>query len=115
MTAMVLLILIPILLFGMIVVTIAVQDAAAKPFKVTYLFLGFVCIQWGLYLTGIYASVPEDSASWLWDATWIGTVCIGFVASILEFRKSMLLSVLLLGFTGVQLLFFLFSLFISRM
>lgn len=114
-TLILLIILILILTFSMIVVTIAIQDIDGRPYKVTYLFLGAVCIQWGLFLTGIYASAPEDSATWLWDVTWIGIVCMGLIASILEFRKSILLSILLVVFAGFQLLFFLFSLLISSM
>lgn len=115
MPLLLLLLVLLILILAMIVISIAIQDVDARPYKVTYLFLGTVCIQWGLYLTGIYASLPEDSASWIWDATWIGIVCIGLLASILEFKKSIILSILLVSFAGFQLLFFLFSLFISRM
>lgn len=104
-----------ILILIMIAIEITILDAADKPFKLTYVFLLSVLIQWVLYLSGVYASLPESISDRLWDVFWIGIICMGVLVAVLEFKKSMLLSVLLAGFTALQLMFFIFTLSFSQM
>lgn len=104
-----------ILILIMIIIKIMILDVAEKPFKLTYVFLLAVFIQWMLYLSGVYASLPESVSDRLWDVLWSGIICMGVLVAVLEFKKSMLLSVLLASFTGVQLMYFLFTLSISQM
>lgn len=110
-----LLILLLILVLGMIVINIAVQDAEMKPYKGTYIFLLGTCIHWGLFLTSFYVVLPESMADWLWDSIWMGLISLGTVMAILEFKKSLILSVLLVGFAGINLMFFLLTVMIGSM
>lgn len=90
-------------------------DGERKPGRLTYIWVSAVGIQWVLYLSTLYARLPEAIIRYFWDVSWLTLVVSGLYCAWREWPFNKGMSLLLVALSMGQLGFYLFVLGITSM
>lgn len=91
------------------------SEEGKKPYKISWIILGLLVLNWLLFLTDSYSLMPASISDLIFIPGWVILSVAGIVAVIYEFKKNKGFAVSLAGLTTMSLLFTLLTYGIGKM
>lgn len=91
------------------------SEEGKKPYKISWVVLGLLVLNWFLFLTNSYSLMPANISDLIFTPIWVILSVAGIVAVVYEFKKNKGFAVSLAGLTTISLMFAVLSYGIGEM